>query len=144
MRIALYQPEIPQNTGTLIRLSACMGMGVDIIEPCGFIWNHPSFKRAVMDYLPHCDIKKFADFNEFKESKNKRLVACIVQGGTPYYDFEFQKDDTILFGRESDGIPAELIQTMPSIYIPMPGKLRSLNLATAASMVVGEMMRQAK
>lgn len=145
MRLALYQPEIPQNTGTLLRLSACMGIGVDIIEPCGFIWDHPHFRRAVMDYLPHVDVKKYADFEEFRIFKNtSRLVACVVEGKTPYYDFQFQKGDTLLFGRESDGIPFALLKGIETISIPMPGKGRSLNLATAASMIVGEALRQTR
>lgn len=161
MRIALYQPEIPQNTGTILRLAACMGIGVDIIEPCGFIWSHPNFKRAVMDYLPHVDVRRFCDVQEFLETyvtenfstdgnlaalsmpenfvkkPEQRIIACIVSGGTSVYDFRFHPTDTILFGRESDGLPEHLTEALETIFIPMPGKLRSLNLATAVSFVAG-------
>lgn len=145
LRLALYEPEIPQNTGTLLRLAACMGMGVDLIEPLGFIWNHPSFRRAVMDYLPHVDVVRHVDFEAFVLSKAQdggRIVPVVVGGQTSLFEFVFQENDTLLFGKESTGIPHELIQGYPSIHIPMPGKGRSLNLAIAATMATTEAMRQ--
>ena len=142
MRIALYQPEIPQNTGTILRLAACMGLGVDIIEPCGFIWSHPQFKRAVMDYLPHVHVQRFCDTEEFfDERKDNRVIACIVSGKTSVYDFTFRDTDTLLFGRESEGIPSVITDALETISIPMPGKLRSLNLATVVSFVAGVALR---
>ena len=145
LRIALYQPEIPQNTGTILRLAACMGVGVDLIEPLGFIWNHPNFKRAVMDYLPHVDLVRHVDFEAFLLSKQKtggRIIPVVVSGETSVFDFTFQDNDTILFGKESIGIPFELIEGYPSLTIPMPGRGRSLNLAIATTMVTTEAMRQ--
>ncbi len=142
MRIALFQPEIPQNTGTILRLCACLNLGIDIIEPCGFIWNHPQFKRAVMDYLPHVHVRRFSDFEEFKLAQEGRIIPCILEGETSYYAFSFASSDTILFGKESTGIPKELTKYLSSIFIPMEGGLRSLNLATSVSMVAGEGIRQ--
>ena len=122
-----------------------MGIGVDLIEPLGFIWNHPSFNRAVMDYLPLVDVVRHVDFEAFLLSKKHsagRIVPVIVGGETPLFDFTFQEHDTLLFGKESSGIPPQLIQGYPSIHIPMPGQGRSLNLAIAATMGVTEGMRQ--
>jgi tRNA (cytidine/uridine-2'-O-)-methyltransferase len=148
LTLALFEPEIPQNTGTLLRLGACMNVSVDIIEPCGFVWNHPSFRRSVMDYMDHVQCRRYADFETFMMARPGRTIAVIVSGETPLYDFQFQPGDTLLFGKESTGIPSDLIHGLPSIHIPMPGRLlvnegcRSLNLATAAAMVVAEAVRQ--
>ncbi len=142
MRLGLFEPEIPQNTGTLLRFGACLGVGVDIIEPCGFVWNHPSFKRAVMDYSDHVDCRRYSDFIDFMQDRPGRVVPVIVSGKTALYDFHFHPNDTLLFGKESTGIPHDLIQGMPSVFISMVGKCRSLNLATAAAMAVSEAVRQ--
>jgi tRNA (cytidine/uridine-2'-O-)-methyltransferase len=146
LHLALYQPEIPHNTGTLLRLGACLGVHIDIIEPCGFIWNHPSLKRSGMDYLEKVSYARFRDFEEFLETyqKTHRIIAVAPQGKTSFYDFHFQKDDILLMGRESDGLPQEILEKLDSITIPMTGDVRSLNLAISAAIVITEALRQTK
>ncbi len=142
LRFALFEPEIPQNTGTLLRLAACLNVGVDIIEPCGFVWNHPSFRRSVMDYIDYVSYVRHVDLEAFTASAKGRIIPVIVSGQTPLYDFSFLPDDILLFGKESTGIPQALIQGMPSLCIPMQGGCRSLNLALAATMAISEAVRQ--
>lgn len=144
MRIALYQPDIPQNTGTIIRMAVCFGLPVDIIEPCGFVWNDKQLKRAGMDYLPQADITRHIAWDVFYEqNKDKRLVLLTTKASEPYQDFQFLPDDILLFGRESAGVPDSVHQAVQNrIRIPMMPNERSLNLALSCAIATSEAMRQ--
>lgn len=144
MRIALYQPDIPQNTGTIIRMAVCLGLPVDIIEPCGFIFDDKQLKRAGMDYLDKADITRHLSFKTFFENKgNSRLVLLTTKGSVPYTDFKFNSDDILLLGRESCGVPEEVHNIVDGrVLIPMVPNERSLNVALSCAMVTGEAMRQ--
>ncbi|MDD4555923.1 MAG: tRNA (cytidine(34)-2'-O)-methyltransferase [Alphaproteobacteria bacterium] len=149
MRLALYQPDIPQNTGTLLRLGACLGIELDIIEPCGFVFSEANLKRAGMDYLHLVTYKRhdsWADFLEYARAnpeKYGRLVLLTTKTTEPYYDFEFQANDVLLLGRESAGVPQSVHETVDArLTIPMTELARSINVAVSATMVLGEAMRQ--
>ncbi|MDP6705927.1 MAG: tRNA (cytidine(34)-2'-O)-methyltransferase [Alphaproteobacteria bacterium] len=146
MRLALYQPDIPQNTGTLLRLGACLGVGVDIIEPAGFAFSDRDLKRAVMDYAPMVERARHASWAAFLEtqrSSGRRLVLLTTQAALAYTEFRFRADDTLLLGRESAGVPAAVHQAAEArLRVPMRAKARSLNVAVAAAMVLGEALRQ--
>lgn len=144
MRLALFEPDIPQNTGTILRLAACFGLGVDIIEPCGFVFSDRRMKRAGMDYIDAVQLirhNSWADFEAGRE--NTRLVLLTTKTDMAYCDFEFNAGDTLLLGRESAGVPDHVHQAADAqITIPMTPEMRSLNIATAAAMVLGEALRQ--
>lgn len=144
MRIALYQPDIPQNTGTILRLAACFGLPVDIIEPCGFVWNDKQMRRAGMDYLNDVNITRHMAWETFKETvKGKRLVLLTTHGSVPHTDFHFKQDDILLFGRESAGVPEDVHNYVDArIRIPMKQNERSINLAMSCAIAVSEAMRQ--
>ena len=146
MRIALYQPDIPQNAGTILRLGACLSLPVDIIDPCGFPLSHASLKRAGMDYLEHVDMTRHADFTGFMdEARNtgRRVVLLTTKASLPHTAFAFRQDDTLLLGRESAGVPGEVHEAVDaSVTIPMSPGMRSLNIAMAAAIVIGEALRQ--
>lgn len=143
MRLALYEPDIPQNAGSLMRLGACLGVGVDIIEPCGFLLTDRNFRRAGMDYLQHADICRHASWSRFHESFTGRLVLLTTGGDAAYTGFAFAPGDTLLVGRESAGVPEAVHQAADArLVIPMVAGLRSLNVAQAAAMVLGEALRQ--
>ncbi|MCP4923651.1 MAG: tRNA (cytidine(34)-2'-O)-methyltransferase [bacterium] len=146
LRIALYQPEIPQNTGTLLRLGACLGMAVDIIEPCGFAFSERRLKRAGMDYAARAEVQRHEDWEAFvEESKEaeRRLVAVDTKGTSSLKDFIFSPKDVLLLGRESDGLPDQaLADSECTLRIPMVPQFRSFNLAVSAAMVVGVALRQ--
>lgn len=149
MRLALFQPDIPQNTGTLMRLCACLDLPIDIIEPCGFIFNDKAMRRAGMDYLDMVDYRRhdsWQDFLRYRAANPQeygRLVLMTTQATLPYTKFEFKPNDIILMGRESAGVPEEVHQTVDArIVIPMNEKARSINVAVSAVMVVGEALRQ--
>ena len=144
MRIALYQPDIPQNTGTILRLAACFNLPVDIIEPCGFVWNDKQMRRAGMDYLDNVDVVRHMSWETFCEAyKNKRLVLLTTHGSIPHTQFQFDKDDILLFGRESAGVPEEVHNYVNArIRIPMKQNERSINLAMSCAIAVSEAMRQ--
>jgi coproporphyrinogen III oxidase len=149
IELALFQPEIPQNAGTLLRLGACLGVEVNIIEPCGFALSNRRLKRAGMDYLSHASFRRWQDWAAFHgshdQAQGKRLILLTPNASVSYVDFQFSEDDVILVGRESDGFPPEILKAIPHhIMIPMQVGYRSLNVATAASMVVGEALRQTK
>ena len=149
MRIALYEPDIPQNCGALIRLAACLGLGVDIIEPCGFLFSDTRLKRAGMDYLKMAEIVRHASWSVFSDCHKAkgagRLVLLTSKADASYIDFAFAPGDTILVGRESAGVPAAVHESVDArLRIPMRPGLRSLNVAQAAAMVVGEALRQTK
>ncbi len=149
MRIALFQPDIPQNTGTLLRLGACLDVPLDIIEPCGFIFNEKAMRRAGMDYVEMADYKKHNSWEDFlqhrKENPDKygRIVLLTTKADMPYTDFEFKENDIILMGRESAGVPEQVHQMADArLIIPMNENARSINVAVSAVMVIGEALRQ--
>jgi tRNA (cytidine/uridine-2'-O-)-methyltransferase len=144
VRLALYQPDIPQNTGAMMRLAACLGVPLDIIEPCGFILDDRRLRRAGMDYIDHLEMKRHASWDRFvNETKSGRLVLLTTRGSVPYLDFRFQPGDVLLMGSESSGVPDEVADAVDArIRIPMKPGLRSLNVALAAAMVLGEALRQ--
>jgi tRNA (cytidine/uridine-2'-O-)-methyltransferase len=147
MRIALYQPDIPQNAGALIRLGACLGVGVDIVEPCGFVFSDRGFRRAGMDYLERAETRRHASWNAYLDWRHStatgRLVLLTSKGSAPYTEFAFAPGDTILLGRESEGVPAEVHDAADArLRIPLLSGLRSLNVAQAGAMALGEALRQ--
>jgi len=143
MRLALFQPDIPQNTGAILRLAACAAIGVDIIEPCGFLWSDTRMQRAGMDYLDRVDVVRHQSWRRFRETGDRRLVLLTTDGAVPYTAFDFDAGDTLLFGRESAGAPREVHDAADArLVIPMAPDRRSLNVALAAAMVLGEALRQ--
>ncbi len=146
LRIALYQPDIPQNTGALLRLGACLGVPVDIIEPCGFVITDRGLQRAGMDYLDMAAMQRHDSWPAFcidLDQRQGRLILLTTKGANAYTAFRFQPGDTLLLGRESAGAPAEVHDRADArLIIPMLADRRSLNIALAASMVLGEALRQ--
>lgn len=147
MRLALYQPDIPQNTGTILRTAACLGVPVDLIEPAGFDITDRALRRAGLDYLAHVEIARHASFAAFdagRRAQGRRLVLLTTRGETSYAAFAFAPGDTLLLGRESAGVPEAVHAAADAcIRIPIRPGLRSLNVAVAAAMVLGEALRQA-
>jgi len=143
-KIALYQPDIPQNTAAIIRTCSCLGVKLEIIEPCGFFLTDPKFKRVVMDYMDISSIKFYKSFEEFEAKKsNQRVILATTKAKEIYTDFKYHKDDTLLFGRESSGVPESLHKSIKyKIKIPMLENKRSLNLATSAAIIISESLRQ--
>ena len=146
MHIALYKPDIPQNTAAIIRLSACLNLKVHIIEPCGFDLNDSRFKRVVMDYIGFSKIFRYQDYNQFfLKNKKKRFILMTTKATKNYHEFKFKKDDILLFGRESAGVPENLHKTIKNrIKIPMNKKTRSLNVAMSVAIISSEALRQNK
>lgn len=151
MRLALFQPDIPQNTGTMMRLCACLDLPIDIIEPCGFIFNDKAMRRAGMDYLDFVDYRRHDSWSDFLQYRAEhpqeygRIVLLTTHASEPYVDFEFQPNDVILMGRESAGVPKEVHQIADArLLIPMNEHARSINVAVSASMVIGEALRQTR
>jgi tRNA (cytidine/uridine-2'-O-)-methyltransferase len=148
MRIALYQPDIPQNTGTILRLCACLGIAGDIIEPAGFPVSDRHFRRAGMDYLDQVEIVRHASWSAFcdwRQARGQRLVLFTTKAAQPYLDFSFAADDILLFGRESAGVPDDVAARADArLLIPVAPGLRSLNVAMAAAMAAGEALRQTR
>jgi tRNA (cytidine/uridine-2'-O-)-methyltransferase len=143
VRLALYEPDIPQNAGSLMRLGACLGVGIDIIEPCGFLLSDRNFRRAGMDYLQSADIQRHESWARFREQRQGRLVLLTTRGDRAYTDFAFAPGDTLLVGRESAGVPQTVHDCVDArLVIPLRPGLRSLNVAQAAAMVLGEALRQ--
>ena len=144
MHIALYKPDIPQNTAAIIRLSACLNLKVHIIEPCGFDLNDSRFKRVVMDYIGFSKIFRYEDYAIFlKKNKKNRIVLMTTKAKKNYNKFIFKKDDILLFGRESAGVPENLHKTIKNkLKIPMNKNTRSLNVAMSAAIVSAEALRQ--
>ncbi|MDZ4790768.1 MAG: tRNA (cytidine(34)-2'-O)-methyltransferase [Hyphomicrobiales bacterium] len=146
MRLALYQADIPQNAGTLLRLGACLGVAVDLIGPAGFDVSHRSLRRAAMDYLEKAEFQlhsNFDDFERWRLEKGSRLIALSSRGKTPYTNFAYQQTDILLVGRESAGLPSSVLDTCDvNVTIHMRPGMRSMNVAVAAAMVLGEALRQ--
>ena len=145
MRLALYEPDIPQNAGTLIRLGACLGVPVDIIEPCGFLFTDKALKRAGMDYLEMAEITRHASWEKFREAAKGRIVLLTSKASAPYIGFAFAPDDILLLGRESAGVPESVHDAADArLRIPLKPGLRSLNVAVAGAIVLGEALRQTR
>ena len=145
-KIALYEPDIPQNTGAIIRICSCLGADLEIIEPCGFLFSDKRFKRVVMDYMDEKMIKFYRDYNEFFESKkNQRVILMTTKTSVPYTTFNFKINDTILFGRESAGVPEKIhVLINNKLKIPMINNKRSLNIASSVAIILAENLRQNK
>ena len=143
-KIALYEPDIPQNTAAIARTCSCLGAVLEIIEPCGFLLNDKRFKRVVMDYLDQEMMRIYKSSNEFfEEKKNDRVVLMTTKASKVYTEFKFRGNDTLLFGRESAGVPDEVHKKLENrIKIPMIEKKRSLNLASSVAIVLSENIRQ--
>ena len=145
-KIALYEPDIPQNTAAIIRTCACLGAKLEIIEPCGFLLSDKRFKRVVMDYMDLENIEFYQSSEKFFEEKqNQRIVLMTTKGSISYTKFKFKSDDTILFGRESAGVPEKVHKLIKDrLKIPMNYKVRSLNIASSVAIVLAESLRQIK
>ena len=148
MRIALYQPDIPQNTGTILRLAACLGLGVDVIGPTGFDFSDRSLRRAGLDYLDHVEIARHQSWDAFltlrkQASSASRLILMTTKATNSHIDFEFHTTDILLFGRESAGVPEEVAAASDhTLKIPLANDMRSLNVAMSVAITVGEALRQ--
>ncbi len=145
-KIALFEPDIPQNTAAIIRTCSCLGANLEIIEPCGFLLNDKRFKRVVMDYMDEEDISFYKSYDHFlKIKKNQRIILMTTKASETYTKFKFDKNDTILFGRESAGVPKNIHQQIKDqLKIPMDQNKRSLNVASSAAIILAECLRQTK
>ena len=143
-KIALYEPDIPQNTAAIIRTCSCLGADLEIIEPCGFLLSDKRFKRVVMDYMSEEMIKFYKSFNEFfKSKKDQRIILMTTKSTTSYTTFKFENSDTILFGRESLGVPGHVHNLIKHrLKIPMQNKKRSLNISSSVAIILAENLRQ--
>ena len=146
MRIALYQPDIPQNSGNIFRLGACFGISIDIIEPTGYIFDDKRFRRSSMDYINHIDYKRHIDWEAFfnwSKKNNFRLILLTTKVDKKYYDYNFKNNDILIFGRESAGV-SEIVHSNvdEQITIPMIKGMRSINVSSAVALVAGEACRQ--
>ncbi|MBC7102491.1 MAG: tRNA (cytidine(34)-2'-O)-methyltransferase [Parvibaculum sp.] len=145
MRLALYEPDIPPNVGTLIRLGACLGVALDIIEPCGFPWDDRDLKRAAMDYGALGEVERHSSWESFaiNRPEGARIVLLTTRAALPFTGFRFRPSDILLLGRESAGVPAPVHEAADArVTIPMRPPARSLNIALAAAMVLSEALRQ--
>ena len=145
-KIALFEPDIPQNTAAIIRTCSCLGAKLEIIEPCGFLLSDKRFKRVVMDYMNEKEIKFYKSADDFFKSKrNQRIVLMTTKASLPYTEFEFDKNDTILFGRESAGVPDNIHKIVKDrLKIPMKNSMRSLNIASSVAIILAESLKQTK
>ena len=143
-KIALYEPDIPQNTAAIIRTCACLGAELEIIEPCGFLLSDKRFKRVVMDYMDNKEIKFYQSFDRFyMDKKNQRIVLMTTKASISYTKFKFEKSDTILFGRESAGVPKKVHGLIKNkLKIPMKNNKRSLNISSSVAVILAESLRQ--
>lgn len=143
IRLALFEPDIPQNTGTVLRLAACLGIGVDVIEPCGFVWDEKRLRRSGMDYLDQVDLTRHTSWSTFHRANQRRIILLSTKATQSHTDFSFQTGDVLLLGRESAGVPDHVHEAANArIRIPMVPAMRSINVALSASLVLGEALRQ--
>ncbi len=144
MRIALFEPEIAGNVGAVLRLGACLGVAVDLIEPMGFVWEDRRVRRAAMDYIDHVTVARHAGFDAFRATvASQRLVLFTTKARQSAYDFRFTADDILLFGKESAGVPVAISDACDArVRIPMRPQVRSMNLASSAALALGEALRQ--
>ena len=143
-RVALYEPDIPQNTAAIVRLCACLGVPLDIIEPCGFFLSDKKLDRILMDYRSKCTLKSYKNFKEFKEKNQKnRIILMSTKAKKKYFNFKFKQNDTLLFGRESAGVPKSIHQSVDCrLFIPIQKNTRSLNIVTSVAITLSEALRQ--
>jgi len=145
MRLVLFEPDIPQNAGSLIRLGACMGVAVDVIEPCGFVFSQGAMRRAGMDYLGLADVVRHTSWSVYLAQAKGRIVLATTRAAVPYIEFSFAPDDNIVLGRESAGVPDAVHDRAEArLRIPMKSGLRSINVAQAGAMILGEALRQTR
>ena len=146
LKIALFEPDIPQNTAAIMRTCSCLGAKLEIIEPCGFFLNDKRFKRVVMDYFDEKEVKFYQNSKDFFESKkNQRIILMTTKASISYTTFKFDKNDTILFGRESAGVPDKIHKIVKDkLKIPMKNKMRSLNIASSVAIILAESLKQTK
>ena len=146
LKIALYEPDIPQNTAAIIRTCACLGAKLEIIEPCGFLLSDKRFKRVVMDYMEEKNIKFYKSSNDFlKYKENQRIILMTTKASISYTKFKFDENDTILFGRESAGVPESMHKLIKNrLKIPMKNEKRSLNIASSVAIILAESLKQTK
>jgi len=143
MRLVLFEPDIPQNAGTLLRLCACLGLAVDLIEPCGFLLDDRRLRRSGMDYLEQVELARHSSWRAYQTVARARLVLLTTAADLAYTDFAFRPDDSLMVGRESAGVPSHVHAAAAArLRVPMRPGLRSLNVALAAAMVLGEALRQ--
>lgn len=141
-RLALYQPEIAQNTGTILRTCACLGVSVDIIEPCGFLFNSSKFKRSAMDYIHYVDIQRHNSWEDFYVQRKGRLLLLTPYAQQSYYEMDYMESDILILGQESCGVPDSVMkQSDMLVKIPMKSGMRSLNVAIAGAMVLSEALK---
>ena len=145
-KIALFEPDIPQNTAAIIRTCACLGAKLEIIEPCGFLTNDKRFKRVVMDYMDKEELRYYQSYNHFfEEKKNQRIILMTTKASRSYTSFKFDKNDTILFGRESAGVPQSIHKKIKDrLKIPMSNNKRSLNISSSVAIILAECLKQTK
>ena len=145
IELALYQPDIPQNVGAAMRLCACTGVPLHIIEPCGFPWDRKKIRSAAMDYIDSVDLRRHPSWAAFQDSRQKRLILMTTKTDQAYWDFQFRPGDILLAGQESAGVPLDIHQCADAhVTIPMHGGMRSLNVINASAMILGEGLRQMK
>lgn len=141
--LTLYQPDIPQNVGAAMRLCACLGIRLNLIEPFGFPWKEREFRRTGMDYIDQVDFIRFTSWDNFQQNHKGRIILMTTKGSIPYTDYHFKDGDTLLAGRESVGVPENVHAAVDArILIPMHGQARSMNVINASSMIMGEVLRQ--
>ena len=145
-KIALFEPDIPQNTASIIRTCSCLGASLEIIEPCGFLLSDKRFKRVVMDYMDEKEIKYYKSSDQFfDEKQNQRIILMTTKASSPYTEFKFKKNDTILFGRESAGVPEKVHKLAKyRLKIPMINNKRSLNISSSVAIILAESLKQTK
>ena len=143
MRLALFEPEIAGNVGAVMRIGACFGVPVDLIEPMGFDWDDKRVRRTAMDYIDHVEVSRHASFDAFRKTTPGRLILFTTKGERSPYGFAFEADDVLLFGKESGGVPADVAAMADAkLRIPIRAEVRSFNLATSAALAIGEALRQ--
>ena len=145
-KIALFEPDIPQNTAAIMRTCSCLGAKLEIIEPCGFLLSDKRFKRVVMDYMDQKEIKYYQSYNHFfNEKENQRIILMTTKASKPYTEFRFEKNDTILFGKESAGVPKRIHEMVNDrLKIPMKKNKRSLNISSSVAIILAECLKQTK
>ena len=143
MRVALYQPEIAGNVGAVLRLGACLGVAVDLIEPMGFAWDDKRVRRTAMDYIDQVDVTRYPSFEAMRNAQPGRLILFTTKASDSAYDFAFDRDDILLFGQESAGVPPEVATASDAcVRLPIRREVRSFNLASSVALALGEALRQ--